>query len=301
MHDTGMNAVTVRDLVKSYGDVRAVDGISFDVPEGSFFAFLGPNGAGKSTTISMICSLLKRDSGELRIFDMDPSDPDVGRYFGVVFQDPKLDRMLTVRENLEVRASMYPIDDVEDAVGRALEAADCGEFADRRYGSLSGGQRRRADIARAMLHDPRLLILDEPTSGLDPHTRKAIWDSIYGLNRERGITVLLTTHYMEEAANADDVVVMDHGRIVAHGTPEELKERYSSDRMTVVPKDLDLVKGMLASRGVVFTESRGIVTIPLDSTKDAIPLAIALEDEIVSFEVRTGTMDDAFISITEGE
>ena len=182
-----------------------------------------------------------------------------------------------------------------------MEAADCGEFADRRYGSLSGGQRRRADIARAMLHDPRLLILDEPTSGLDPHTRKAIWDSIYSLNRERGITVLLTTHYMEEAANADDVVVMDHGRIVAHGTPEELKERHSSDRMTVVPKDLDLVKGMLASRGVVFTESRGIVTIPLDSTKDAIPLVVALEDEIVSFEVRTGTMDDAFISITEGE
>lgn len=296
-----MSAITVRDLVKSYGDVRAVDGISFEVPEGSFFAFLGPNGAGKSTTISIVCSLIRRDSGDVEILGKDPSDPDIGRLIGVVFQDPKLDKFLTVRENLEIRASMYGIEDVEKAAESAMEAAECGEFADRRYGTLSGGQRRRADIARAMVHDPRILILDEPTSGLDPHTRKVIWDSIYRLNKTRGMTVLLTTHYMEEASNADDVVVINHGRIVAHGTPEELKNAHSTDVMTVVPRDLGVAEELLRCNGTEYTVSRDVVSIKLRSTSEAVPLVVLLKDQIVSFEVRTGTLDDAFISITGDE
>lgn len=296
-----MQAVSVCGLVKSYGDVEAVRGISFDVPEGSFFAFLGPNGAGKSTTISAICSLLSIDSGTIEVFGRSVSDPSVRNEMGVVFQDPMLDKRLTVRENLEIRGSMYGLTDLKDAVERAMEDADCIGFADRRYGTLSGGQRRRADIARALIHGPRILILDEPTSGLDPHTRKVIWDSISRLNRERGITVLLTTHYMEEAAEADDVMVIDHGVIVAHGTPEELKEKHSSDRMTVVPDDAEAVHSILEDMGLGFTEERGVITIPLASTRDAVPVVERLGKHIVSFEVRTGTLDDAFVSITGGE
>lgn len=296
-----MDAIEVKGLVKTYGDMRAVDGIGFSVPEGSFFAFLGPNGAGKSTTISIICSLLEQDSGDVRIFGRDVSDPTIRNDIGVVFQDPMLDPKLTVRENLEIRASMYGLKDVRSAVERAMADADCTEFSKQRYGTLSGGQRRRADIARALVHSPRVLILDEPTSGLDPHTRKVIWESVFRLNRQNNMTVLLTTHYMEEAANADDVVVIDHGRIVAHGTPEELRERYSRDRMTVVPKDVSSMKDTLDSLGVRYSLERDVFTIELGATVDAIPIIDSVRDMMVSFEVRMGSMDDAFVSITGGE
>ena len=296
-----MDAIEVHDLVKTYGELRAVDGISFSVPEGSFFAFLGPNGAGKSTTISIICSLLGRDSGTVRIFGRDVSDPSIRDDIGVVFQDSMLDPKLTVRENLTIRASMYSLKDVRSSVDRAMNDADCTDFADQRYGTLSGGQRRRADIARALVHSPRILILDEPTSGLDPHTRKVIWDSIYGLNRECGMTVLLTTHYMEEAANADDVVVIDHGSIVAHGTPEQFREMYSRDRMTVVPTDATIMKDRLDGLGVTYSQEREVFTIELSATVDAIPIMDSIRDIVVSFEVRMGSMDDAFVSITGGE
>ena len=296
-----MVAVSVSGLVKTYGDKLAVDGISFDVPEGSFFAFLGPNGAGKSTTISAICSLSRFDSGRIQVFGRDVSDPLVRNDIGVVFQDSMLDSLLSVRENLSIRASLYGIGDVEHAVERAMVDADCMDFADRRYGTLSGGQRRRADIARSLLHRPRLLILDEPTSGLDPHTRMVIWDAIHRLNREHGMTVFLTTHYMEEAATADDVVVIDHGRIVAHGTPEQLKESYTHDRMTVVPVDESEVISILDGQGVKYSLDRGVFTIPLGSTVDAIPIVESLQGHIQSFEVRMGTLDEAFVSITRGD
>ena len=295
-----MQAISVRGLVKSYGDVQAVKGISFDVPQGSFFAFLGPNGAGKSTTISSICSLLAPDSGTIEIMGKDITDPSVRSSLGVVFQDPALDKKLTVRENLTVKGSLYGIDNLETAVDKAIAEADCVEFADRRYGTLSGGQRRRADIARALVHSPRILILDEPTSGLDPHTRKLLWDGIFRLNKEQGITVLLTTHYMEEAAEADDVVIIDHGEIVAHGTPTELKEMFSSDRLTIVPKEADVVEKILSDAGIGFSADKSILTVPLTRTVDAIPVLELVKEHIASFEVRTGSLDDAFVSITGG-
>lgn len=296
-----MNAVSVRDVVKTYGDVKAVDGISFDVPEGSFFAFLGSNGAGKSTTISMICSLCKPDHGTIEVFGRNVSDVSVRKDIGVVFQDPMLDGPMTVRENLEVRASMYGLADICGAVESAISCTGCSEFADRKYATLSGGQRRRADIARALVHGPRLLILDEPTSGLDPHTRMVIWDTILSLNRGRGMTILLTTHYMEEAAGADDVVVIDHGSVVAHGTPEELKEEFSSDRLVIVPKDASSLKLRLECASIQYTVSRDVFTIQLGSTSEAIPLIDMLKEDIASFEVRMGTLDEAFIAITGGE
>lgn len=293
-----MSAISVRDLRKSFGDVQAVKGISFDVPEGSFFAFLGPNGAGKSTTISIICSLLERDSGDVTVFGMDPSDPSMRSSIGIVFQDPMLDSKLTVRENIRMRGAMYALPDLDIAVDEAISEADAVEFADRPYGKLSGGQRRRADIARALVHRPKLLILDEPTAGLDPQTRKNIWNTISGLNERNGITVLLTTHYMEEAADADDIVIIDKGEIVAHGTPATLRESFCSDKMVVQSIDLNSVVSKLDSMSVKYSVKNDTVTIQLKSTLDAIPIVKELDGMISSFEVRTGTLDDAFINIT---
>ena len=298
-----MTAISVRGLRKSYGDFEAVKGVSFEVPEGSFFAFLGPNGAGKSTTISIVCSLLGYDSGEVEVFGRPVTDPSVKRDIGVVFQDPMMDGRLTVRENLTVRGGMYGLSGnvLERSVDRALEVSDSVEFADRPYGKLSGGQRRRADIARALVHSPRLLLLDEPTSGLDPQTRRRIWDTVNRLNREERLTILLTTHYMEEAAGADDIVIINHGEIAAHGTPAMLRERYCSDRMTVVPKDMDAVASVLSDAGIGFSVRADTVEIPLASTVDAAPVVAMLDGMIDSLEVRNGTLDDAFIRITGEE
>ena len=294
------NAVTVKELRKSYGDIKAVDGISFEIPQGSFFAFLGPNGAGKSTTIQILTSILKQDSGEASIFGRSPRDPESKRSIGVVFQDPKLDKSLTVRENLETRAALYGLKDAEmkDSVKLVMGTTECTEFADRKYGELSGGQRRRVDIARALVHKPQLLILDEPTTGLDPKTRRLIWELIEDLNRNKGLTVLLTTHYMEEAAGADDIVIINRGRIVAHGTPQELRDRHCSDRLVFVPKDAVSARNTLTSEGIAFTEDKGIFTVPLAKTADSVPIIGKLGDNFESIEVRTGTLDEAFINIT---
>lgn len=292
-----MKAIEVRELRKSYGDVHAVKGISFDVDEGSFFAFLGPNGAGKSTSISIICSLMERDSGSVTVFGKNPVDSR--RDIGVVFQEGTLDQRLTVRENVRVRGSMYGFQkqELKEKVDDALSAADAMDFADRPYGQLSGGQRRRADIARALVHSPRVLFLDEPTSGLDPQTRSHIWSTIRGLN-EKGMTIFLTTHYMEEAADADDVVIINKGEIVAHGTPSRLREEYCSDYVVLVPKEMDKVCSMLREKGIAFDAVSDNIRISLDSTIDAIPIVEYVKDDIDSFEVRTGSLDDAFINIT---
>ena len=298
-----MSAISVRGLRKSYGDREAVKGIDFEVPEGSFFAFLGPNGAGKSTTISIICSLMEQDSGEVLLFGNDSSLPEVRRDIGVVFQDSMMDRMLTVRENVTLRGSMYGLtgDDLKDAVSSAISKADAMEFADQRYGQLSGGQRRRADIARALVHSPRILLLDEPTSGLDPQTRKTIWETITTLNRESGMTIFLTTHYMEEASESDDVVIIDHGTIVAHGTPVQLREKYCSDNMVLVPLDMEKLCSALDSSGTPYTVVKDVVHMDIQNTMDALPIIESVKDLISSFEVRMGTLDDAFINITGGE
>ena len=298
-----MSAISVRGLRKSYGDREAVKGIDFEVPEGSFFAFLGPNGAGKSTTISIICSLMEQDSGEVLLFGNDSSLPEVRRDIGVVFQDSMMDRMLTVRENVTLRGSMYGLtgDDLKDAVSSAISKADAMEFADQRYGQLSGGQRRRADIARALVHSPRILLLDEPTSGLDPQTRKTIWETITTLNRESGMTIFLTTHYMEEASESDDVVIIDHGTIVAHGTPVQLREKYCSDNMVLVPLDMEKLCSALDSSGTPYTVVKDVIHMDIQNTMDALPIIESVKDLISSFEVRMGTLDDAFINITGGE
>ena len=296
-----MSAVSVRDLRKSYGDFEAVKGISFDVPEGSFFAFLGPNGAGKSTTISILCSLLSHDSGTVEVFGKDPSLARTE--IGVVFQDHMLDDKLTVRENIFLRGSMYGLkgQELKDAVDKVITLTDATEFADRKYGQLSGGQKRRADIARALVHGPKMIILDEPTSGLDPQSRTSLWKTVLDLNRETGLTVFLTTHYMEEATDADDIVIIDHGEIVAQGRSEELKEQYCTDYIKAYPKDSASFARILEEKSIEYTSDKEVFMIPVVSTKDSLSMLNEIDDLLESFEVRMGTLDEAFIKITGGD
>ena len=227
----------VRHLVKRFGDVTAVDDLSFRVREGELFAFLGVNGAGKSTTIHILCGQLARDGGSVRVCGADPDEApeQLRRSLGVVFQSSVLDQALSVRDNLRSRAALYGIHGAE-FTARLAELAEILELQPllgRTVGKLSGGQRRRIDIARALLHRPEILILDEPTTGLDPQTRRLLWDVVQTLRRQENMTVFLTTHYMEEAADADYVVILDSGRIAAEGTPLALKNKYAGDFITL--------------------------------------------------------------------
>lgn len=295
--------IEVSELSKSFGEVNAVDDISFSVKEGQLFAFLGPNGAGKSTTINMLCTLLEPDSGRMIIDGhvLGEDDAKVKESIGIVFQRGVLDPLLTVRENLLIRGALYGLDKKESArmADDAMAAMEIEDIADRRYKVLSGGQKRKADIARALVNKPKLIFLDEPTTGLDPSTRKHVWNLILDLKRE-GVTVFLTTHYMEEAEGADMVVVVNNGRIVAEGTPFQLMERYSSDVLTFVPKDPAVFDRVLKNDSVRFSRHGERFEIPIERTLEAADLITRYKEQLVSLEVRAGTLDDAFINITGG-
>lgn len=259
MHEESI--ITVSHLAKSYGEVKAVKDISFCVAEGSLFAFLGPNGAGKSTTINSICTFLKPDSGDVRVngYRLGEQDDEIRNSIGVVFQEGLLDGLLTVEENLFLRGSFYKMgrQELKEAVRRVVQITELEDFVKRPYARLSGGQRRRADIARALLNTPRILFLDEPTTGLDPQTRKNVWHTIKKLQREQGMTVFLTTHYMEEAEEADYVVVVDNGEIAAKGTPFELKEQYAKDRLLLKGKEPEKLQEMLEKKRDTISKKDG--------------------------------------------
>ncbi len=298
--------IEVTDLKKHYGSVRAVDGISFYVETGKLFAFLGPNGAGKSTTIDMICTFLRPDAGNAVVdgFALGEKDNEIRHSIGAVFQDSLLDSLLTVRENLKTRGSLYGIkgQELDEAVKKAAESVGITDLLDRRYGKLSGGQRRRADIARALVNTPKVLFLDEPTTGLDPQTRKSVWDTVKKLQEDTGMTIFLTTHYMEEAAEADFVIIIDNGKIAAKGTPSELKEKYSSDVIVMrAGKEDRLLVEKLKSLGLEYAKTANLITVKIPDTLAAIPILDSCRDYITGFEVMTGTMDDAFIGITGKE
>ncbi len=297
--------IEVDGLYKSYGSVQAVKGISFYVETGKLFAFLGPNGAGKSTTMDIICTFLKPDAGFAAVdgFILGKQDNEIRRAIGAVFQDGLLDGLLTVEENLRVRGAFYGLRgaSLSAAVAGAISAAGVEALARRQYGKLSGGQRRRCDIARALVNTPKVLFLDEPTTGLDPQTRKAVWDTIRKLQKDTGMTVFLTTHYMEEAAEADYVIVIDGGKIAAKGTPSELREKYASDKLSLICRDAEAAAAFLRSAGVAFQASAGRITASIESTMAALPLIEKCREYITGFEVTAGTMDDAFIAITGKE
>jgi len=281
--------INVENLVKTYPlkNVPAVKGISFGVQEGNLFSFLGTNGAGKSTTIKILTTLLTKTSGMTQINGLDvQSHPQkVRQQIGVVFQDSVMDNYLSPRENLHVRGSLYGYKSavLKEKVNHVIKMTGIEDFADRLYMNLSGGQRRRTDIARALIHAPRLLFLDEPTTGLDPKTRRDIWELIKNLQKENGMTVFLTTHYMEEAAESDDIAIINKGEIIARGTPAQLKAAYSYDTVKLVLKD-----------GTSVTEQ-------LKQTKDSIAIIDQYRDRIEHMEVLSGTLDDVFLRLTEQE
>lgn len=297
--------IEVAGLRKSYGKVQAVKGLDFTVERGKLFAFLGPNGAGKSTTIDMICTFLRPDAGRVVVDGhvLGEADDAIRTCIGVVFQDGVLDALLSVRENLRARAAFYGIKGaaLEQAIDFAAQATDLASLLDRPYGKLSGGQRRRADIARALVHTPKVLFLDEPTTGLDPQTRRSVWQTIRRIQQQSGMTVFLTTHYMEEAAEADRVIVIDDGRIAARGTPAELKERYADDRLLLTPADADALEDALRLAGIGYEKQGGQLAVRLNRTMDALPILKRCEALLEGFEVLRGTMDDAFIGITGKE
>lgn len=287
------NIIEVRELTKLYGTHKAVDGISFTAKRGGFFGFLGVNGAGKSTTINMLSTLIAPTDGSARVcgFELGRQDEEIRRRIGIVYQNNCLDDMLTVRENLMLRATIYGETRAKclESFERVSGILSLEDVADKRYRTLSGGQKRRCEIAAALMHTPELLFLDEPTTGLDPATRKSVWESVSQLRRE-GMTVFLTTHYMEEAAAADDIVILDSGRICAQGTPFELKERYARDKLRLYTSRELAVNGL--SR-----ESYGY-SMELSRTIDALAVLDSVRGEIDGFEVINGTLDDVFLNAT---
>ena len=295
------NVIEIEGLCKSFGDIKAVHDLSFKVKKGELFAFLGVNGAGKSTTINIICGQLKKDSGHVSICGTGlDSDPDrVRRSLGVVFQSSVLDKDLTVKENLESRAALYGIygREFKERFNYLSELLRFADLKNRTVGKLSGGQRRRIDIARALLHDPSVLILDEPTTGLDPQTRSLLWQVIDTLRRENGMTVFLTTHYMEEAADADYVVILDHGMIAAEGTPLELKNKYTGDFITLCGVDESSVKALNLS----YTETSGAYRVSVGSTAEATELILSHQELFRDYEIVKGKMDDVFLAVTGKE
>lgn len=294
--------IVVKDLVKKYGEITAVDGISFAVQKGSLFAFLGPNGAGKSTTINIISTLLEKNSGSVTVagFELGKQDKQIRETICSVFQENILDDLLSVQENLILRACLYG-KSKHQAAERLVTVADLMGIRDilkRRFGKLSGGQKRRVEIARALMSDPQILILDEPTTGLDPQTRISVWETIQTLQRELKMTVFLTTHYMEEAANADMVAIIDFGKIVAYDTPNNLKAKYSSDTLKLVPKDMDKMTEGLIKLGYKPVKSVDSLHMDVKNSLEAYKLLKQIEGEFLAFEVQASSMDALFINIT---
>ena len=289
--------IKIEHLYKSYGEVKAVQDLSFRVKKGELFAFLGLNGAGKSTTISIMCGQLKKDGGRVEINgkNLDEAPDEIKRELGVVFQNSVLDKPISVRENLKTRAALYGIygEAFEQRMAELTDLFELSDILNRPIGKLSGGQKRRVDVARALLHKPSILILDEPTTGLDPQTRKTVWNIIEGLRKSENMTVFLTTHYMEEAAGADYVVILDAGKIVAEGTPLELKNQFTGDYIFLYT-DEEAVKRL----GKPYEAVADGFRVALRDTAEATELILKYPDIFVDYEIVKGKMDDVFLNAT---
>ena len=281
-----------KNISKRYGNHLAVDHIHLQFEKGTFNAILGPNGAGKSTTISMLIGLKQPTQGDI-IYEP-------GTKIGVVFQTSVLDEMLTVKENLTIRARQYKglkpnrVSDLIDRLGLSA-------FQKQKYGTLSGGQKRRVDIARALLHGPDLLFLDEPTTGLDIQTRKSIWDLLYQLQREEGMTVVLTTHYLDEADEADQIYIVDHGKVIAQGSALDIKSQYATNILKIRFKERQQIESLKSSGMSVEQQSQLEYVLQPESEREAIDYLVQVRDKLAHFEFRPGTMDDAFIALTGRE
>ncbi len=292
------NVIEIQHLIKDFKDVRAVNDLSFKVKKGEFFAFLGVNGAGKSTTISIMCGKLSRNSGSVLIngLDIDKDMDQIRKVLGVVYQNNVLDKVLTVYDNLKFRAGLYNItrEEFKKRYEYFADILDFKDLKDRVYGKLSGGQKRRVDIARALLHNPEILILDEPTTGLDPQTRKLVWEVIDKIRKERQMTVFLTTHYMEEVSDANYVVILNKGEIVASGTPLELKNKYTGDFISIY----SIKKEDIDKLGLKYEIIPNGYRIEVKDTEEATKLITTYPNLFKDYEVIKGKMDDVFLNAT---
>lgn len=296
------NIIEVKDFVKKYGNFTAVDRVSFQVEEGSIFAFLGPNGAGKSTTINTLCTIFEKTAGTLLIDgkDVDQDKNGVRNAIGVVFQEPTLDNKMTIWENLVMHCHFYsiPKQEIKERIFFVLELVDLLDWKKSMVSSLSGGMKRRVEIARSLLHYPKVLFLDEPTTGLDPQTRAHIWDYVVKLQKEKNITIFLTTHYMDEAEICDKVAIMDGGKIVAMDTPANLKKQYTKDRAIITTTDEDGLMDLLDEKGFSYNKNEGYFSIEVEDMGDLIEILSKQKITIQDLEVKKGTLNDVFLKIT---
>ncbi len=297
--------IQVEHFSKKYGDFTAVDDISFTVDEGSIFAFLGPNGAGKSTTINTLCTILDKTEGTLTINGHDVSEERslVRKDIGIVFQDSTLDTQMTVEENLRYHCSFYkvPKNEVRERIGFALDLVELTQWRRAAVGSLSGGMKRRAEIARGLVHDPKVLFLDEPTTGLDPQTRANVWEYIQQLQKQKNMTIFLTTHYMDEAEACSKVVIIDHGKIVAHDTPENLKHQYTGTEVDVVCTQTGPLEAALREQEISYGKDGNKLVFHTKEAPAALEILTAHRGEITDFEVKNGTLNEVFLAITGKE
>ncbi|MBQ9123019.1 MAG: ABC transporter ATP-binding protein [Lachnospiraceae bacterium] len=296
--------IEVKNLTKQYKEVTAVDGIHFQVEKGELFGFLGVNGAGKSTTIGMLCTVFAPTAGEIEIcgLKVGKEDEEIRRRIGVVYQNNCLDDRLTVKENLFIRGSLYEKNSqrLKENIFRICEILDLDDIYGRKFHKLSGGQKRRCEIARALVHTPQIMFLDEPTTGLDPATRKAVWESLSKLQKEDKMTIFLTTHYMEEAAKASHIAIIDKGQILEYGTPFTLKETYGKDKLRLSAKQekLPALKQTLDAMGIAYKSKEDYLVTSVSESLSALPILNKTQHLLSGFEVVQGSMDDVFLNVT---
>jgi ABC-2 type transport system ATP-binding protein len=294
--------IKVENFTKSYGDFIAVNNISFEVEEGTVFAFLGPNGAGKSTTINTLCTIFEKTSGKLFIDgkDVTTHKSEVRSAIGVVFQDSTLDSKMTIEENLKMHCVFYkiPKKEVEERIRFVLDLVDLAGERRKLVGALSGGMKRRVEIARGLIHYPKVLFLDEPTTGLDPQTRAHIWEYIIKLQKERNITIFLTTHYMEEAEICNKIAIIDGGVIMAHDTPYALKKQYTKDKAFITTKDGSKLEQLLSQQNLEYVKKDGYYKIDAEHIDRLLQVISQQKDDITDIEIKKGTFNDVFLEIT---
>lgn len=297
--------IEVQNYTKKYGNFTAVDNVSFNVEEGSIFAFLGPNGAGKSTTINTLCTMMEKTAGTLRIDGKDVSTEKdaVREVIGVVFQSQTLDEKMTVSENLNMHCVFYkvPKREVKQRIDFVLNLVDLLHWQNKRVSSLSGGMKRRVEIARALLHYPKVLFLDEPTTGLDPQTRNRMWEYITRLQKEKNITIFLTTHYMDEAEICDRVAIMDAGKIMVNDTPENLKRLYTKDKAIVKVNNTAAFEAALNEANHIYKKVKETFYIDIDAIQHFLEFINPFNHELVALEIKKGTLNDVFLEITGKE
>lgn len=294
--------IEVEHFTKNYGGLKAVDDITFRVEEGIIFAFLGPNGAGKSTTIHSLCTILDKSEGKILINGHDATEEKslVRKDIGIVFQDSTLDARLTVEENLKYHCSFYkiPKNEVEERIDFVLDLVALSDWKKAIVGGLSGGMKRRVEIARGLVHDPKVLFLDEPTTGLDPQTRANVWEYIQKLQKKKNITIFLTTHYMDEAEICAKVAIMDHGKIIAYDTPGNLKNKYTSTVMQISTSQESQFETFLGVNDISYERAGEKIVIKTDQPAKALSILSECKDIITDFEVKKGTLNEVFLAIT---